>query len=293
MTITTKLGLGIAVVALILTGSITYAQLTDDTINGCLNNIGLLRVLNNGDTCKQNETPIAWNTAGPKGDKGDQGEPGPAGGRGETGPQGEKGDTGEPGLQGEQGPAGPQGVQGEKGDQGEPGPQGPAGAGGTALHLEDGNGQFLGYLVSRVYNITYNAITNTYTGYLPYINDKAIGFFITYIVRQDKPGNFYIEPLITTVSGMEFDAPDCTGSAYGNVEPSTVVRVAYKGDHRYFVGTGEPWRSVTTRSYITNTLAGTGACVNTEPITRYESPLIELGNSLPQNITWPIRVVVE
>ncbi len=120
------IGLCIAVVALILTGTLTYAQLANTTINACVSKVGIVRIIPDGSPikCLKHETLLTWNTAGPKGDKGDQGEPGPVGSKGDkgeagesgpAGPQGEKGDTGETGPEGEQGPVGP---QGEKGAQG-------------------------------------------------------------------------------------------------------------------------------------------------------------------------------
>jgi hypothetical protein len=61
-------------------------------ISACyVKNVGLLRVIDAdaGKKCTQLETPLAWNSHGPKGDKGD---PGP------QGPKGDKGDAGAPGT---------------------------------------------------------------------------------------------------------------------------------------------------------------------------------------------------
>ena len=74
---------------------------------------GQLRLIDPAtDSCKRNEAPISWNTAGTPGPKGDPGPPGP---QGETGPAGPQGATGPPGPQGETGPTGPQGPPGLSG----------------------------------------------------------------------------------------------------------------------------------------------------------------------------------
>lgn len=108
MTKATKIGIiGITAMALILTGTLTYAQLANTTINACVSKIGLIRIIPDGNSvrCLKHETLLTWNTSGP------QGEPGP---------------------------------QGEKG---EPGPAGVDGKNGTSLLLEDANGQNLGLLI--------------------------------------------------------------------------------------------------------------------------------------------------
>lgn len=80
-----------------------------------------------GETCRNSETVLTWNQAGPAGPAGPQGLPGP---QGLQGPQGPPGPPGPQGLTGEAGPAGPKGdpgPAGATGPQGDPGPIGPAG----------------------------------------------------------------------------------------------------------------------------------------------------------------------
>jgi hypothetical protein len=105
-------------------------------MRGCVNASGGLRIIGASETCRNNESFVAWNATGPAGPQGPQG---PAGSVGATGPQGPRGLSGERGangghgLQGEQGAVGPQGLQGERGlagpqgDRGDAGPQGPEG----------------------------------------------------------------------------------------------------------------------------------------------------------------------
>jgi hypothetical protein len=70
----------------------------DAVINGCYNKTnGNLRVVDEGATCRTNETPIAWNEQGPQGPQGEQGpqgDPGPAGAQGDPGPAGPQGPAG-------------------------------------------------------------------------------------------------------------------------------------------------------------------------------------------------------
>ena len=73
---------------------------------------GDVRLVENSNDCRNNETFIRWNQTG---------QAGPAGPAGAQGPQGNPGSQGPQGVPGPQGQAGPQGPQG---------PQGPAGAGG-------------------------------------------------------------------------------------------------------------------------------------------------------------------
>jgi hypothetical protein len=100
-------------------------------IHGCYQkNVGNLRVIGDGGSCRPSEIAISWSQTGPQGPQGPQGPIGP------QGPQGPKGDTGATGAQGLQGPkgdtgaTGPQGLQGPKGDTGTTGPQGPIGPAG-------------------------------------------------------------------------------------------------------------------------------------------------------------------
>jgi hypothetical protein len=79
-------------VAMVLGGSIgaaamAWAEPGDTVIHGCMNPAGHLRIVVEGEGCRRQETPIAWNQAGPVG---------PAGPSGPAGPQGPPG----PGLSG-------------------------------------------------------------------------------------------------------------------------------------------------------------------------------------------------
>jgi hypothetical protein len=114
--------------------------------HGCVGNgSGVLRVLADGESCRQNETAIEWNQQGVQGPQGIQG---PKGDKGDTGDTGATGAQGPQGIQGPVGPAGPAGPQGEKGDRGDTGatgaqgqqgiqgPAGPAGAGADYVRIE-------------------------------------------------------------------------------------------------------------------------------------------------------------
>lgn len=112
-------------IAAVSIGVAVHASIPGPTgaINGCIGNNGVLRVIDSGGTCQQNETPISWNQIGP------QGPAGPTGAIGSQGPAGPQGATGATGASGPQGPAGPAGPQGATGPQG---PAGPAGANGVS-----------------------------------------------------------------------------------------------------------------------------------------------------------------
>jgi hypothetical protein len=80
--------------ALAIVGAVALAQAAipdgSGVIHGCYkNSTGDLRVVDDPDTCKSNETALQWGQTGPQG------------------PQGEQGEEGEQGPQGEQGPPGP------------------------------------------------------------------------------------------------------------------------------------------------------------------------------------------
>jgi hypothetical protein len=116
-----KLAVASAVTALGVTAAVASGAIpssSDGVIHACyqkpglLSNPGAVRVIDQeeGQRCRSNETPLAWNSKGPQGDPGPQG---PQGERGPQGLQGRKGDTGATG------PAGP---KGDKGDKGDPGP---------------------------------------------------------------------------------------------------------------------------------------------------------------------------
>ena len=87
-----------ALLAVIAAGAGTYAyaaSLDSTTINGCVDKSGNLRVLAAKDGCKQNETPLSWNSTGPAGADGPAGA---AGAAGPAGPAGRDGRDGQPGA---------------------------------------------------------------------------------------------------------------------------------------------------------------------------------------------------
>jgi len=120
---------------LVVTAGFVAAQ--DTVINGCYDKkTGVLRIVAAGTLCKNGETGIIWNQAGPKGDtgpqgaqgpQGPQGPEGPKGADGATGPKGADGAMGPKGADGAMGPPGPEGPQGLKGDTGAQGPKGDTG----------------------------------------------------------------------------------------------------------------------------------------------------------------------
>ncbi|MDP4505804.1 collagen-like triple helix repeat-containing protein [Nonomuraea turcica] len=80
---------------------------TDGLIHGCyLRLTGLLRVVEEGSSCRLGELPVQWNQIGPQGPQGPPGVQGPQGDMGARGPIG---------------PQGPQGAQGATGPKGDPG----------------------------------------------------------------------------------------------------------------------------------------------------------------------------
>ena len=89
------------------------AQPANNTIHACVaDNNGTVRIIAEGEVCKNNESPTQWAIQGPIGPQGPQGEVGPQGLQGDEGP------TGPAGPQGEQGPVGPQGPMGPQGSPG-------------------------------------------------------------------------------------------------------------------------------------------------------------------------------
>jgi hypothetical protein len=112
------------------------------TYTGCVNNgSGILRVIQPGETCRNNETQITWSQTGPAGPEG------PAGPAGMAGPAGPAGATGQQGLPG---------LPGEKGDTGEAGPAGVvslASLTGTACTRADGGSGFVDVTVSSTNEI--------------------------------------------------------------------------------------------------------------------------------------------
>lgn len=136
----------------------TFIAQSQDTstaadIVGCVSDDGSVRIVDDGDDCRDGETVLVWPDAGPAGPPGPQGPEGPPGPVGPQGPQGVQGPSGPQGpqgvpgatgssdgaaasdlqgVQGPPGPAGPQGATGPTGPQGEPGAPGPPGEPGPA-----------------------------------------------------------------------------------------------------------------------------------------------------------------
>lgn len=120
------------VVGVLASGGVAVADSPyDPTVRGCYASAtGALRVLSDGEECRNNEQPIEWSRTGPQGPAGEKGEPGevgPVGPQGEpgptgpAGPKGEVGPMGPAGPKGDVGPIGPAGPKGDKGDKGDPG----------------------------------------------------------------------------------------------------------------------------------------------------------------------------
>jgi len=110
-----KLVAAVVALAAIAVGSAAYAAIPDGgVIHGCYKNsspyeypAGGLRVIDAGQSCGYNETPLDWNQQGQQGPMGPQGPAGPAGPTGPQGLQGVKGDKGDKGPKGDTGPPGP------------------------------------------------------------------------------------------------------------------------------------------------------------------------------------------
>ena len=102
--------LGVALSAVIAAAmGIGYAaSSSSQTIYGCYNPSGLLRIAaSDSRGCRPGETAISWNVVGPVGPQGPQGIPGPPGSQGSAGPVGPMGPTGATGARGPAGPTGP------------------------------------------------------------------------------------------------------------------------------------------------------------------------------------------
>lgn len=84
----------VGVIALVGVG-ISQTPVAADTVRGCRNPAGQIRLIGATESCRSQETLVTWNTEG---------------------------------VAGPQGPQGPQGVPGEKGDKGDPGAPGAPGA---------------------------------------------------------------------------------------------------------------------------------------------------------------------
>ena len=95
-------------VPFLLAGVLTAAGVTyavaaipgsDGTINGCVKKSnGHLRVVDEGASCRRNESSLVWNQSGPKGDPGPQGAQGPQGPAGPAGSAGAPAEAGAPVL---------------------------------------------------------------------------------------------------------------------------------------------------------------------------------------------------
>ncbi|MEX2599323.1 MAG: type VI secretion system tube protein TssD [Dehalococcoidia bacterium] len=60
------------------------AQTADEQVHACVSSSGNVRIVESGDSCRRNETPVSWNTQGSAGTPGEDGAPGPQGETGET-----------------------------------------------------------------------------------------------------------------------------------------------------------------------------------------------------------------
>jgi type VI secretion system secreted protein Hcp len=86
--------IGAAFFAVLVAAGTTYALAasgasTTQTINACVNHQGDMRLVAVAGACRDNETPLSWNTVGPAGAQGAQGVQGASGQPGPAGPQGE------------------------------------------------------------------------------------------------------------------------------------------------------------------------------------------------------------
>src|SRR5687767_15083783 len=93
--------LGALTIGAVFAGQAGWAALTshaaDEQVFACVKRNGDVRIVDQGERCKSQESRMSWSIEGPKGD------------RGAIGPQGPKGDAG---AAGPQGPIGPRGEQG-------------------------------------------------------------------------------------------------------------------------------------------------------------------------------------
>jgi hypothetical protein len=117
--------------------------------------------------------------------------------QGIQGIQGEKGDKGDQGLQGIQGIQGLQGVQGDKGDKGDTGDQGVPGIG--SLGVFNGDGTFLGYLVSQKDDATFTFIEPTYR------------LLVTISLQVQSPPNEYV--ITEEILQTWYASNDCSGDS--------------------------------------------------------------------------------
>jgi hypothetical protein len=106
-------GLGIVGAAFVVALALAPISAQAQQIFACVNSSdGTTRIVAQNVTCRNNETKLVWNVAGPSGPIG------PVGPTGATGPQGPAGSAGPAGAPGTPGPAGPTGATGPQGPQG-------------------------------------------------------------------------------------------------------------------------------------------------------------------------------
>jgi len=87
-----------AMAGLVTAGADLSAQSGPDTvIRGCVGNNGAVRIVGPSDSCKNNESLLTWNAAGPAGAVGPIGPAGPVGATGPQGPAGRDGRDGRDG----------------------------------------------------------------------------------------------------------------------------------------------------------------------------------------------------
>ena len=88
-----RIGTLLALVLVIATGA-TWAVAQNAEISACVGRNGQVRIVDDIQNCKPQETPLQWNVQGPVGPQGDLGPTGPTGPQGPSGPQGEQGPAG-------------------------------------------------------------------------------------------------------------------------------------------------------------------------------------------------------
>jgi hypothetical protein len=107
---------------------------SDGTLGACAQKqVGLVRLLQAGQSCLPSELSVSWNQRGPAGATGPAGPKGP---QGETGATGATGPAGTAGAKGETGAQGPQGDPGAPGAPGTPGTPGADGRSVQAVALD-------------------------------------------------------------------------------------------------------------------------------------------------------------
>lgn len=231
-------------------------------LNGCIdkNTSGLRMLTGSYSQCRDNETPVSWETSPPtlniyyaciRNDTGavrlsvnsylmcnfktetsmswfqaagsSSGPAGPAGPPGPAGPQGPPGPAGLQGAMGEQGPAGPAGPAGPQG------PQGPASSG--SFRVFDANGQFLGLLVG----------TGSLYGYETYQPMGSAYKWDIYVPQMDAivPIQQSTGDVPYSYNDLLFSDKDCSGDIYMWTNKVLVRQAGKNGEHFYF-GQGKP-----------------------------------------------------